>query len=497
MTTVDTAELTTARGRLRGVLRAGVRSFLGIPYALPPFGERRFAAPVPAAGWDGVRDAFEFGPTAPKPGYSGTVATLLPEPFVAGEDCLNLNVWSPEGASGLPVLVWIHGGAFVSGSSAVSLYDGHAFARDGVVCVTINYRMGVDGFGAIADAVPNRGLLDQIAALTWVRDNIEAFGGDPGSVTVAGESAGAMSVGTLLSMPLARGLFQRAVLQSGAAQHVLSSSTAAKVTAEIADRLGVPPTVQGLASVPVSALITMQEEVSMSIRTTPDPARWAEITVNAMPFEPVVDGDVVPVAPLEAIVAGASSHVDILIGTNSDESNLFFVPDGFDLVIDEPTLQTSTAALGVDADRAIATYRRARPGASPGQLMMAIGADWFYRIPAVRVAEARLATGADTFQYEFAWGSPRFDGRLGACHALEIGFTFDNLADPAGIPLAGDEPPQSLADEMHAAWVSFVRNGTPGWAPYGDGRNVQRFDVDTRLVPDPDPACREVWAGIR
>lgn len=489
------------QGQLRGRVTDGVASFLGVPYAQPPFGALRFQAPVPAAGWADVRDAMEYGPTAPKPPYAAPVDALLPEPVIAGDDCLNLNVWAPAdsltGTAALPVLVWIHGGAFVNGSGAVSLYDGSAFARDGVVCVSINYRLGVDGFGMVDGAPANRGLLDQIAALTWVRDNIGAFGGDPGQVTVAGESAGAMSVATLMALPQSRGLFGRAILQSGGGHHVLTASTAAKVTAEIAGRLGVEPSVEGLSSVPVPRLVTTQAEVSAAIAGAPDPARWAEITVNAMAFEPVVDGDLLTQRPIDAIFSGAAADVDVLIGTNTDEHALFLVPSDFTSVVDEPLLRRLVTGLGADVDQLLATYRADRPTATPGELLVAILTDWFFRIPAVRIAEARTDGAAATYAYEFGWRSPRFDGRLGACHALEIGFTFDKLTDAAAVPLAGEDAPQALADTMHAAWVRFVTSGDPGWPGYGTDRTVMLFSDTNSLVQDPRPTERQVWDGVR
>src|SRR5215207_604265 len=243
----------TPAGTVRGRVRDGVHAFLGIPYAAPPFGPRRFAAPQPAEPWDGVRDALDYGPTVPKPAYTPPYDVLLREPVIPGADCLNLNVWTPDpGHAGLPVFVWIHGGAFVNGSGAVPVYDGATFARDGVVCVTINYRLGVDGFLQFADDGPaNRGLLDQVAALRWVQENIAAFGGDPARVTVGGESAGAMSVGCLLAMPSAQGLFGQAVLQSGAGHHALTAATATRIGGYVAERLNVPATREALAAVPV------------------------------------------------------------------------------------------------------------------------------------------------------------------------------------------------------------------------------------------------------
>ncbi|MDR2986785.1 MAG: carboxylesterase family protein, partial [Nocardiopsaceae bacterium] len=238
----------TLRGTLRGQVRDGVASFLGIPYAASPTGSFRFQAPQPPEPWKGVRDALAYGATPPKPDYPPPFDTLFGEPNIAGDDWLNLNVWTPDPtASGLPVMVWIHGGAFANGNSAIPLYDGHAFARDGVVLVSINYRLGVDGFAVLPGRPANRGLLDQIAALEWVRDNIGAFGGDPGNVTIFGESAGGMSVTTLLAMPRAAGLFAKAVAQSGAAQAAASPADAALVTAELGRALGTEPTADAVA----------------------------------------------------------------------------------------------------------------------------------------------------------------------------------------------------------------------------------------------------------
>jgi para-nitrobenzyl esterase len=315
--------LNLAQGAVLGQSGDGVASFKGLPYAPPPFGERRFAAPGHPPAWDGAREATSYGPTAPKPPYPAPIDRILPEPVIPGEECLNLNVWTPDpGAGGLPVLVWIHGGAFVNGSGAVSQYDGTAFARDGVACVTLNYRLGVDGFALIDGTVPNRGLLDQIAALEWVRDNIEAFGGDPARVTVAGESAGAMSIATLIAMPGAQGLFARAILQSGAGSHVLSPATARRVSTALAARLGVAPTAAGFAGVEIPRLTAEQAALSRQIGAEPLPAKWGEIATNAMAFEPVIDGEVLPARPLDAIRSGAGREagreMDLLIGTTAE-----------------------------------------------------------------------------------------------------------------------------------------------------------------------------------
>jgi para-nitrobenzyl esterase len=487
-------------GDLRGTARDGVSAFLGIPYAAPPFGSRRFAAPQRPEPWDGVRTADRFGPTAPKPPYPAPYDLLLPEPVIAGDDCLTLNVWTPDPAArGLPVFVFVHGGAFVNGSSAVPVHDGGTFARDGVVCVTINYRLGVDGFLQFADDGPaNRGLLDQVAALRWVQDNIAAFGGDPARVTVGGESAGGMSVGCLLAMPMAEGLFGQAVLQSGAAHHVLSAGTATRIGGHLAERLGVAPERSALGAVPLPELVAAQQAISREMQLAPDPGRWGEAVLNGMPFEPVVDGEVLTDLPIRAIAAGSARDVRVLVGANRDEHRLFLVPTGvIDLVTDE-LLSAAVAGYGLDVERALAVYRAAAPGATAGELLAEVATDWFYRVPGIRVAEAQAAVGGRAWVFEFSWPSPSFGGRLGACHALELPFVFDTLAVEGSAALLGADPPQALADEVHRAWVRFVSEGDPGWAPYDlDRRPVQDLGERSRVVEDPRGDRRALWDGVR
>ncbi|MGH3743242.1 MAG: carboxylesterase/lipase family protein [Mycobacteriales bacterium] len=484
------------QGDLRGREESGVLSFRGIPYAAPPVGDLRFAAPAPPQTWDGVRDALDYGPTAPKGPYPPGVDALLPEPVIAGDDYLNLNVWTPGTDGRRPVLVWIHGGAFVNGSGAVSAYEGSRFARDGVVCVTINYRLGAEGFLLVDGAPANRGLLDQVAALTWVRNNIAAFGGDPDAVTIAGESAGAMSVTTLTAVPSARGLFRRVIAQSGGGHHAMSPQTAGTVAAALAEDLGVPATASGFRSVPVDRLVGAQAALSTRIATQPDPALWGEIAGDSMAFEPCVDGDVLPSRPIDAM-PGSTADVDMLVGSNADEATLFLVPNGLADFVSDDLLRTSVTGFGLDPDTALAAYRAALPEATPGDLLAAFIRDRTFRIPAVRIAESRLTSGLPTYVYEFAWRTPQLAGRLGATHALEIGFVFDTLDDPAGEPFVGTKPPQHLADAMHAAWVAFVTSGAPGWEPYGDRRTVMRFDDASGVVRDPAPELRAVWDGVR
>ncbi|MEO5876396.1 MAG: carboxylesterase/lipase family protein [Streptosporangiaceae bacterium] len=477
-----------AQGKIVGVAERGVARYLGLPYAAPPFGRNRFLPPQPVRPWDGVRDAREFGPTVPMAPYRPPLDVILGETIVPGEECLNLNVWAPVEAQAAPVMVWIHGGAFRNGSGRREVYDGATFARDGVVCVTLNYRLGVEGFAHLPGAVDNRGLLDQIAALQWVRDNIAAFGGDPGNVTVFGESAGGMSVTTLLSLDL--GLFHRAIAQSGAGHIAQAPEDALKVTTEIARRLGVTPDAAGLAAIDPWDVIPAQSAVATEIAGIPDPARWGPTTVaNAMPFMPVLDGTLFTRRPIDAIAAGAGRDVAVLTGTTTEEFRLFLAPTGLTKLLTVDLAAGFMAAMGIDP--AVAeVYRQGEPG----DILCEVLTDFFFRVPAIRLAEARPA---HTWMYEFAWASDQHG--LGACHALELPFVFDSLVSGGGTELVGHHPPQDLANAMHHAWVAFATTGDPGWAPYDtDTRKVMVFDAPgTLVVQDPRSRERRRWDGLR
>lgn len=491
------------QGAARGRLEDGVAVFRGLPYAAPPFGALRFAPPAPPRPWSGERDCSAFGATAPRPPYPDALGALLPETplTLAGEDCLNLNVWTPDvHAAGLPVLVWIHGGNFEHGSGSLPLYAGATFARDGVVTVTINYRLGVDGFARVPGAPDNRGLLDQIAALRWVQENIGAFGGDPARVTVAGESAGADSVAALCAMPTATGLFARAIVASGSGHHGLRPATAEKVTAAIAQALGVPATAQGLSAVPLEALSAAQGRVTAEIltQTQKDPRsrEWRDIVLDGMCLEPVVDGNVLPARPYEVIAAGRVPDVELMVGSNDDEHGLFLTATGVSDVVDEATVRTVLDSRGAPPSAYDAyDHLLARPG--PGQVLVAASTDWYFRVPALRLAEQWHATGRASYVYQFGWSSPAMGGRLGACHYTDVAFVFDTLSAAEGRALLGQDPPQVLADDVHAAWVAFVRDGDPGWPAYGQSRSTRRFGGhdDGAVLQDPDSQRRALWAG--
>ena len=496
----------TAAGAVQGRTAGGVHSFLGVPYAAAMSGVDLMRPPQPVRPWSGTRQVNEYGPTSPKGEYPPQYQKLFPEEVIAGDEFLNLNVWTPDpGAAGLPVLVWIHGGSFMNGSGSVGAYDGTAFARSGVVCVTINYRLSATGFLYLSDGITNLGLLDQLAALRWVQDNIAAFGGDPARVTVAGESAGAMSVTTLLSMPRSEGLFAQAIAQSGAGAHALDTDTARMVADRLAEALGVHP--DAIASVPLDRLIRAASDLVVEVQTAPDPAKWGSLALSLLPFAPVVDGDVLPRPPLEAIAAGQGSRVRLLIGSNREESRLFLVAAGTIGLIDDDMLAAAAGAYGLDTG-GVAVYRAARAGASPGDVLAAVITDWFFMIPAVRVAEARIAAAAaaspvgggvtPTWVYRFDHPAPEANRGLGACHAVEIPFVFGTTGRDDVHELIGDQPSQAVADAAHRTWVSFISDGSPGWKPYDiSKRPTGVLTEQVTEVPDPDGTERALWDGIR
>jgi len=490
----------TRQGEVRGRRADGMHVFKGIPYAATPFGPHRLRPPQPVEPWTGRRDALTYGPKSPQLPYPPPIDRLIPELAMPGEDCLTLNVWSADlGSARQPVMVWIPGGMFeFHGTSASPWYDGSRFARDGIVCVTINYRVGAEGFLYLNDGNANRGLLDQIAALEWVRENIATFGGDPGNVTIFGESAGAMSIAALLAIPRAVGLFQRAIAQSGAAHPVMSAATAIRVGQQLAARLGVVPSREAIAAVPMARLLQAQAALHADLDAQPAPGRWGhEVAVSLMPWQPVIDGDVLPARPIDRIAAGAAAGVDILVGTNTDEHRMFLVTSG---AIDQVTSEALAALVttyGLPVQPTLAAYRAAHPGGGAGDLFAAIQTDWYWRIPAMRLADAHATPASRTYMYEFAWRSPQFAGRLGACHALEIPFVFDMLGSGTKT-LWGATPPQQLADTMHAAWVAFAANGDPGWPRYDQrSKSTMRFDLVSEVVDDPRSGERALWKGVR
>lgn len=492
---------------MRGRYEQGVATFKGIPFAAPPVGQWRFAAPVPPQPWDGVREASTFSPTPPQGDSSQRIPGLDLRPLFGegwrkGDDYLTLNIWTPDtAAQGLPVMVFIYGGAFVAGASSTPLYDGVRFARDGVVLVSFNHRLGIEGFLPLDGGDTNLGLRDQIAALTWVQDNIAAFGGDPGKVTLFGESSGALSVDTLLAVPSASGLFHRAISQSGGGQHTMSMEQATRVAARLSEILGIKPTRENFALFSFEQLVAAQSQmppVSLDLTTAQD----ADPTGGQTLFLPVRDGELISTQPVDAVRRGASAKVDLLIGTNSQEMNLYYVPTGVVNVIDsDEKVSQSIRGRHPEPEKLVATYRASRPVASSGELLSAIMTDWMFSIPSVRLAEAHAPQAGGTYLYEFAWPSPSCGGKLDACHGLELGFVFDTLDTPWLIGpegLVGEHPPVELASRVHRTWVTFATTGNPGWTPYNvQQRSVMRINTTWEILTDPRPVERQAWDGAR
>ncbi|MCB0218696.1 MAG: carboxylesterase/lipase family protein [Chrysiogenetes bacterium] len=464
------AILTTTLGKLEGSEEGALCIFRGIPFAQPPVGPLRFRAPQPLAPWSGIRPAKEFGPSAPQ--HSSPIIQVARQ----DEDCLYLNVWSP-GLDGKkrPVMVWVHGGSFSAGSGAELIYDGSNLAsRHDLVVVTINYRLGALGYlylnefagnGFETDA--NRGLLDQIAALEWVRDNIEAFGGDPENVTVFGESAGAMSIGALLGTPRAKGLFRRAILQSGAAHHTAEMADAIEVARAFCKDCAVsesdPARLLELSPAEILQGQLAAQKVPLNLHE-----RNHRMPTFGMSLIPVIDGDVLPEDPLHAIAAGAAKDVEILAGTNEDEWQMFiqFTDRGKITLNEEGLLKVCNKRTRGHGERIVPAYLKAREARSqrnkPVDLFNAIESDRVFRLPAIRLLEAQHAHQPGTFTYLFTWDSPMFNGELGACHALDIPFAFGSIHTPFARSFAGSgQAVETLAERMEHAWANFARSGNP------------------------------------
>jgi para-nitrobenzyl esterase len=497
----------TRQGRIEGREEAGVEVFRGIPYAAPPVDALRFAPPQPPESWSGVRDAGTWGASALQP------PILLPLPGMdvgrQDEDCLYLNVWTPAADDAKrPVLLWIHGGAFVLGSGSQTIYDGGALARRGdVVVVTINYRLGALGFLHLAelcpeleDAVSNCGLRDQVAALQWVRQNVAAFGGDPDNVTIFGESAGGMSVGTLLGTPSARGLFARAISQSGAAHNLHDGTTATTVGEHFLQVLGVEraDAARALRSLPAEKIRDAQTQASLKLGTA----------LGLLPFQPVVDGDFLPVPPLDAVRAGVSRGVDLMIGTTRDEWKLFGFLDPKVHQLDEAGLRARFERLG-DADALVAAYREVHgESARSADLYFAMETDRVFRIPAVRLAEAHHEHAPGVFFYRYDWEAGFGGGMLGACHAVELPFVFGATStgmDGADFFAAEGPEADRLAEATMDAWLSFARSGDPSharlpggrwpaWCP--ERRTTLLFGAELRHEQDPAAGLRRAWDGL-
>ncbi|MFV0316338.1 MAG: carboxylesterase/lipase family protein [Microthrixaceae bacterium] len=500
----ETIEVTAPRGAVRGRVLDGMYRFAGIPFAEAPTGDRRFRPPVPKAPHEGVLDATEFGAVAPQ-NPSMLEAMFGSEPERWDEDCLHLNIWTPDvsPAEPLPVMVWIHGGAFEIGSGSSPIYDGAAFARDGVILVTINYRLGCLGFMELGHLDPelrgsgNTGLLDQAEALRWVAENISAFGGDPSNVTIFGESAGSMSVCAQLVLADSRGLFHKAIAQSGGLSAPAPVDLAEETTAEFMATAGIS-SLDELRAAPAEDLLAAHLKMATERMAHTDEtiARHGH-PLGYLPFRPVADGTTVPADPMQEVRRGATAQVPLLIGTNLDEWNLFaLMAPGSE---DRDALRARLAAIDPNPDAVLAAYETDHPGASVGALESSVFTDVVFRAPASQLA-AEQAKHAPVWQYRFDWPSPAMDGALGAAHVVEIPFVFDMVGEEQLALLLGAEPPTELSSAVHGAWVSFARDSVPEFSgvdwPALDGgpRKVLRMDVDSEVITDPQAASLDAWS---
>jgi len=506
----------TSAGRIRGRQHKGSLCFRGVPYAASLRGRRRFLPPEALKPWTGLRDAGRSGPAAPQlalPVFSWINAAA----GKLADDCLSLNVWTP--AADLrrrPVLFWIHGGGFLVGSGSTALYAGADLARRGdVVVVTVNYRLGALGyahlgtvFGADFERCTNLGVRDQIAALEWVRDNIERFGGDPGNVTVFGQSAGGMSVGALLGAPRARSLFHRAICMSGAAEHVIDRETAQHVASDLLRELG-EPSPELLERIPTQRILQAQH-TTMS--------RLADLR-TLMVFLPMVDGDLIPEAPLAQIRRGAAAQIPILTGATLEEWKLFRVLDGGlgrfgweDLVERMASVLPHAFPQAPNAATAALRWREAlgsrSASRSPREIWSAFQTARIFHLPSARLAEAQREGGGDAWSYLFTWRPPALRRSLGAFHALDIPFVFGSTGHPLARPLTGlGKRASQLGGRMQDAWIQFAHRGTPGhgrlpeWPRYGgELRDTMVFGREIALARAPLDAERrllERWSVPR
>jgi para-nitrobenzyl esterase len=487
----------THAGTVRGQVEDGIAVFRGIPFAAPPVGALRFQAPAPPASWDGIREADVFGPPPPQARLGP------PPPPMAGpvrhdpSDWLTVNVWTPDpGRAGLPVMVWIYGGAYRFGTASDPDWDGAPLARTGTVIVSANHRIGVEGYAHLDGAPANRGLLDIVATLRWVRENIANFGGDPANVTVFGESAGAGAVAALMVMPAAVGLFARAVAQSVPGTF-FTPALARDISTELLAPLGSAPVAAALADVAPEKLV--DAIVQLDPRMTSFD-RWGLVAHTPTPFSPVVDGDVLPTDPWTGLAAGAGREVPLMVGHNRDEWRLFLVVGGLLGAVTDEMAATAMQAFGPGPD-ASAGFRAAYPQAGPEELFVLARSDRMFRMPSLRLAMAQTSGGGRSHLYELTWATPALGGAFGACHGLDVPLVLGALDKGLAGLLVGDPPAAEAVEvsaQMQGAWAAYARGGEPGWPPYDDEQRLTRvFDSGARggVRPYPEEASRRLWAG--
>jgi para-nitrobenzyl esterase len=515
LSTKDVVVDTTA-GKIRGTTVKGIHVFKGIPYGGTTSGNGRFLPPTKPKPWSGVRDALKYGDSSPQP--PGGMAQLLaligePQSETESEDCLVLNVWTPAaGDSGKrPVMFWCHGGGFTMGSGSGTFYDGTNLARRGnVVLVTVNHRLGPFGHLYLGDLLGkeysssgNAGMLDLVAALKWVHDNIAAFGGNRDNVTIFGESGGGSKVSVLMAMPSAVGLFHRVIVESGPGLRMVTREQAAKQTEKLLKALGLSgKEIDKLQKVPAEKIFSAN----------------AKVNPNALlGWAPVVDGSVLPQHPFDPVAPSISANVPLIIGTNKDEATLFLLlpmggagtpsqaaPRPDQLASSDVVGRAFLRGFAGDASESIlSAYRQAYPSLASGDVLAAVISDGMMRVPSIIQAERKYAQrAAPVFMYLFTWESPLLNGRLKSCHALEIPFVFDNLT--TGL-FTGSNPERfSLSEKMSESWMSFARKGVPSyeklpvWSPYtAEGRETMIFGAECHVEKDPASMGRQIWSRTR
>jgi para-nitrobenzyl esterase len=499
------ATVETTAGKIRGTLRNGIHAFKGVPYGASTAGANRFMAPQKPAKWTGVRDAFNYGRQSPQNMRFNEVLAPQADPGEGfDEDCLVLNVWTPGPNDGRkrPVMLWIHGGGFAQESGSWPWIDGEALARRGdAVVITINHRLNIFGYLHLADlggekysASGNAGMLDLVAGLEWVRDNIAQFGGDPGNVMIFGESGGGAKTCTLLAMPAAKGLFHRAAIQSGSWLRGTPRAQANEVAETVLKELGISASnLQELQRLPVQKLLALKTGA-----LGPLPPRRGTLRLG---FSPVVDGKILPSHPFDPVASPVSADIPLLVGCTQYEATLFYLADDAVFSLDEAAMRARIAEM-IDepmASRAIDVYKKANPSASPSDTFLLLASDRLARMDAIRLAERKHAQGkAPVYMYLFTWNSPALGGKLRSPHTVEIPFVFDNTDIPAVMTKSPNA--KALAAKTSEAWIAFARSGNPNhaglpnWPAYTPSqRATMRLDDTCAVVNDPGSEARRLW----
>jgi para-nitrobenzyl esterase len=499
----------TTYGRVRGTETSGIKIFKGIPYGASTTGKNRFMPPASPAKWTGVRDALAYGSSAPQTEPGSRRATSSLAVAAAGlpaesEDCLVLNVWTPAVKDGRkrPVMFWCHGGGFATGSGSSPVTEGLNLARRGdVVVVTINHRLNVLGFTSLEEvggqefaASGDVGMMDIVAALRWVHDNIAEFGGDPNTVMIFGQSGGGRKVSTLLAMPSAKGLFHRATIESGATLRLVEPDQGTRVARELMSTLGIPKDrVRDLQTVPLDKLMSAYFAT----------VRRMNVDQMTQGFSPLVDGDIVPKHPFHPTASPVSADVPVMLGSTRTELTSSAQEEDFKL--DEAGMRARIRQLlGTNADNAIQVYQKVNPGASASDIYFLIASDYRYSGPVMKIAERRAALKkAPVYLYYFRWETPVDGGRLKSPHTIEIPFAFDNVKAATRLTGGGAEA-MALADKVSDTWIAFAKTGNPNnpkmprWSGYNaTDRPTMVFNTESRVVNDPIREQRLVmWRAL-